>query len=1061
MVDASDPSTSQIQRGSKVGRFIVEDQLGAGGMGLVFAAHDRQLDRRVALKVLRVQVDEDESQRMRLLREGQAMARITHENVITVHEVGVEGKLVFLAQELLDGGTLGQWLRTPRAQQEILDKFVAAGRGLVAAHAAGLVHRDFKPENVLLGKDGRVRVADFGLARALETIEAETQTGRVDTLADTHIDLGASPMAPLTRTGAVMGTPLYMAPEQHEGKPADERSDQFSFCVALYQALYGEPPFAGKTAVALADNVLAGRVLPPRKGSSVPARLRKILLRGLSVAPAERFPSMQDLLAELARPPSRKLARMALIAGGLTVVVGGAVIGATVVSSRSEQTATAVASSAGRRTVSVLGFKNQGGDAQAAWISPALAELIGAGLVTDDVRATSADDTYRARFELALPATDTFAPEQLAKLRTRLGSDVIVGGAYRQTGTELTLTVTVEDLARSTRKQLEVRGPTGDLPALVAKLVPQLRDAMGVKAPAKPAAKPPVVLPRDPQAARAYVEGLEALRAFDVRTAQQRLVAATAKEAEFAPAQLALAQAHRALSDAEAAKAAARKAIAQAKALPEAQQLWITGHAQLVLENPSAARDQFRKLYALHPDILDYGLAFAAASEPDQQASIAVKLRALRPPAGDDPRIDLVEATGLLATGNAPRALEAARRASERARTRGMQHTLAATRALEGDALLARGEIPAAAEAYEEARRLFERASDRPRMTEVMRRLGDLSLELGRLDEAYDRYDAVARLEVEASRDVEAATAWALAAYVRAQQGRLADAESRLAEAAPRAGDDAAAKAHADLAVAQLAVARGDLAAATESARRCIEGPAATLHPTCAQLRGEALADQGDVKAARKAYEEALELAASSELRRQALDLAIAQLDLDEAVIADGTPAAEGKRSSAADLAGGVLAGAKARGATALAAHASLMRARIKLAEANSNDAIAILVALGPEDFPQFRVRMQFLVTLGKTKVIAEGVDPDGDGSNDLGAPVAEAGGFALIEQARAEAERAGWKALVLEARLARVEALAISNAEAAKLDAKGLIHEATLAGLGRCAALAKKLGGD
>src|SRR5687768_15576357 len=198
-------------------------------MGVVYAAHDRELDRRVALKVLKGTGDQEAL--LRLQREGQAMARVIHPNVITVHEAGIQGRLVFLAQELLDGGSLRQWLEQPHSQREILDKFIAAGRGLAAAHKAGLVHRDFKPDNVLLGKDGRVRVSDFGLARSLAGLETMPVVPR-DPNSVTKHDIANSPMATMTRTGAVMGTPLYMSPEQHRGEPADERSDQFSFCVA-------------------------------------------------------------------------------------------------------------------------------------------------------------------------------------------------------------------------------------------------------------------------------------------------------------------------------------------------------------------------------------------------------------------------------------------------------------------------------------------------------------------------------------------------------------------------------------------------------------------------------------------------------------------------------------------------------------------------------------------------------------------------------------------------------------------------------------------------------------
>jgi len=328
---------ADIRHGAKIGRFVVVGELGKGGMGVVYAAHDRELDRQVALKVMRSAAATQE-ERMRMLREGQAMARITHPNVITVYEVGVEGGLVFLAQELLDAGTLGEWLERPHTQAEIVDKFIAAGRGLAAAHAAGLVHRDFKPHNVLLGKDGRVRVADFGLARALGPEADDFPAATRANMARAQLEEATSPMSPLTRTGAVLGTPMFMAPEQHEGQAADARSDQFAFSVALYHALYGEYPFEGKTAIALADAVIEGRMQKPPRGRNVPDRLRKILLRGLSTKRADRYPSMTAMLDELARPPKRPFRKLA-VATGAGVLVAGAVVGGYVLRSHDEQRA--------------------------------------------------------------------------------------------------------------------------------------------------------------------------------------------------------------------------------------------------------------------------------------------------------------------------------------------------------------------------------------------------------------------------------------------------------------------------------------------------------------------------------------------------------------------------------------------------------------------------------------------------------------------------------------------------------------------------------------------------
>ena len=260
---------------AKIGRFAVASRLGEGGMGVVLLATDPLLGRQVAIKVLRGEADE--AGQRRLLREAQAMARVVHENVIVVHEVGTHEAQVYVAMELVTGGTLRRW-QAGKSWREIVACYVRAGRGLAAAHAAGLVHRDFKPDNVLVGDDGRVRVTDFGLVSA----EGEAKRAPVDDVA-------------LTQTGAVMGTPRYMAPEQHLGESVDARADQFAFCVALYEALYGGVPFAGATLAALGERVLAGDVRPVPVASPVPIAVRDAVLRGLSRDRAARFAAMPEL----------------------------------------------------------------------------------------------------------------------------------------------------------------------------------------------------------------------------------------------------------------------------------------------------------------------------------------------------------------------------------------------------------------------------------------------------------------------------------------------------------------------------------------------------------------------------------------------------------------------------------------------------------------------------------------------------------------------------------------------------------------------------------------------
>jgi len=304
-----------LAAGECVGRYRVLEVLGAGGMGVVYGAFDPELQRKVALKLVRPEFAElDVELRARLVREAQAMARIRHPNVITVFDVGTWDDRLFVAMEVIDGSTLTTWqaART-RSVDEILRVFAAAGAGLAAAHAAGLVHRDFKPDNILIGADGRVCVTDFGLVRPIE--------GAVEIEEPSSPD--ASVEGELTMAGAVVGTPAYMAPEQMRGSPADGRADQFSFCVALFEALYGVRPFPGKSLAELEAAILDGsRLRARRKG--VPASVRRALARGLHAIPPARFESMDALLRALA--PSRRVSPVwaAAALGVVGAVAGGA-----------------------------------------------------------------------------------------------------------------------------------------------------------------------------------------------------------------------------------------------------------------------------------------------------------------------------------------------------------------------------------------------------------------------------------------------------------------------------------------------------------------------------------------------------------------------------------------------------------------------------------------------------------------------------------------------------------------------------------------------------------------
>ncbi|HKE17265.1 MAG TPA: protein kinase [Kofleriaceae bacterium] len=299
-----------------LGRYVLGKRIGAGGMAVVYRARDPALERELAIKVLRPRM-RGAAARDRLLREAQAMARLEHANVVPVFDVGTTGDNIYMVMPFMPGGTLGEWLGAePRPWRSVLARFLAAGRGLTAAHAHGIVHRDFKPDNVLLGVRGEVRVADFGLAQLAAQPAPED---------DAPTPTPAGP-AHLTRTGAVLGTPVYMAPEQFCGGPVDARSDQFSFCVALWEGLYGERPFrpdktAGESELYPIRAIRRGPH-PPARDRGVPRWLRAMVGRGLRSEPGERWPSLERLLDRMsARNRRPRLIAIALAAGAL--IAGG------------------------------------------------------------------------------------------------------------------------------------------------------------------------------------------------------------------------------------------------------------------------------------------------------------------------------------------------------------------------------------------------------------------------------------------------------------------------------------------------------------------------------------------------------------------------------------------------------------------------------------------------------------------------------------------------------------------------------------------------------------------
>ncbi|WP_434418236.1 tetratricopeptide repeat protein [Nannocystis pusilla] len=492
-------------RGNVVGRYVVLSLLGTGGMGAVYAAHDPELDRKVALKLLRSDAGPGEAARM--IREARALARLAHPNVVAVHDVGVVGEgeeaEVFIAMEFVDGVTLRTWLRQrPRSLREIVEVFAAAARGLAAAHKVDLVHRDFKPDNVMVDGDGRVRVMDFGLARA--------GLGGLSREPSLPGDLRASATdVRLTRAGTRLGTPAYMAPEQWQDDEVDARTDQFALCVALWEALYGERPFRGESVHELMFAVTEGPLARAPEGKRrAPAWLGKVLERGLSRSPSRRFASMDALLAELERGLARQR-RRPLVFGLLAAVL--LTLGVFALRARS-----------------VAGCAAAGRQIEAVWNERAQAALHAALLATG---APFAESSYQK----ALPRIDRWAGSW-SELRSQVCTEAEVDGTrspalYRQA------VACLDEQRETLAALLEVF--TADSAANVQRLVP----AVAGLAPLEPCAEKSYLerMPAPPDDANTR-ERVHALRR-ELQQARGRLVAGDCSGLPQAEAMLAAAEA--------------------------------------------------------------------------------------------------------------------------------------------------------------------------------------------------------------------------------------------------------------------------------------------------------------------------------------------------------------------------------------------------------------------------------------------------------------------------------------------------------------------------------------
>jgi tetratricopeptide (TPR) repeat protein len=737
--------------GQTLGHYRIVEKIGAGGMGVVYRAHDEQLDRDVALKVLPAGMLVDEAARKQFRKEALALAKLNHPNIETIFEFSTQDGVDFLAMELIPGGSLAEKLKKgPLAEKEVLRLGMQLAEGLAAAHDQGVIHRDLKPGNLFVTPDGRLKVLDFGLAKLLHGEPAGDLTRSVT-----------------TKSGTISGTVPYMSPEQLRGLPVDVRSDIYAAGAVLYEMATGRRPFPQSQSAELMGAIL--HEVPAPAGSVNPQispDVQSVIAKTLEKAPERRYQSARELRAALEgqsagfagatglKPATdaQSAARWKVGAGAAlaAVLAGGLVLAFNVHGMRDRlwgrngpgaaDTAPAgLAPIHARRSVAVIGFRNLSGRPDEAWLSTALSEMLTTELAAGGkLRTIPGENVAQMKASLALPDADSYGSATLAKIRSNVGADTIVLGSYLALGNgQVRVDLKLEDAASGgIVDSVTANGSETEISDLISRAGVSLRDKLGAgEISSSQAAAVKASLPSNPEAARFYAEGLAKMRAYDNLAARDLLLKAVAVEPGFALAHSALATAWRSLGYDANAREEAQKAFDLSGVLGSEERLWVEGQYREMADELDKAMDCYRTLFLASPDNLEYGLRLAYVQYHAGKAQDALVtldgLRKLPPPANDDPRIDIHEADVADKLGDYKREAAAADRAVEKARAQGAM-LLAAQALLEkcwGLKIL--GQPKEAIATCEEAQGIFAEANDRDHVASALDRVAGILEEQG------------------------------------------------------------------------------------------------------------------------------------------------------------------------------------------------------------------------------------------------------------------------------------------------------------------------------------------
>src|SRR6202166_1993477 len=767
--------------GKRLSHYRIEEKIGAGGMGVVYRAHDEQLDRDVAIKVLPSRSLADETTQKQFRREALPLARLNHPNVATVHEFGTQDGIDFLVTEYISGIAIDARLAAgPLPVAEVFRLGLQMAQGLAAAHQQGIVHRGLKPGNLRLTRDGRLKILDFGLAQLMPQPS----------------DLGLT--VTVTKSQETTGTLPYMAPEQLRGEGADARSDVWAAGAVLYEMATGKRPFPQTNAPLLIDAILNRPFEPAsRINPEVPPVLDEVIRKALAKDPSQRYQTGGELAVALELPvstgtapvfpaPAPEKRARSYLASALIVALLAVASAAYLFMHRKKDVGSAPPTAIRRRSIAVLGFKNLSGSPEKSWLSTALSELMTTELSQgDELRTIPGESVAQMRMSLAIPDADSYSQQTLNRIRQNLGSDDVVVGSYLPLGNGvLRLDLRMQDaLAGETLATVSEKGNESEIDTLVGKAGAKLRAKLGIAALSdEQSAVVKTSLPSNPEAARLYAEGLQKLRLFDVLAARDLLEKSVALDPGHAPAHSALAQAWATLGYDDKARVQAKRALELSPSFSREERLLIEGRAHEILAEQPAAIENYRALWQFFPDRVDYGLllirAQINAGRGNDAESTLSDIRKLPVSEADAARIDLSDGNIAMSQSGFKRQQSSADRASNRGRAVGASLLVAEALQLEAIACERMGQSDKSIQLAAQARELFSSAGYRQGAARTLLMTADVLFDQGDFEGARKKVEEALPVfqEIGAQKSIRASRE--RIGNILYQQGKLQEAKT-------------------------------------------------------------------------------------------------------------------------------------------------------------------------------------------------------------------------------------------------------------------------------------------